>query len=60
MAKLKKKKASDSSLPAQERLILAAQEVLEDEKKYCKGRLNEAQIAMLQSMIPKKKFKGIY
>lgn len=54
MAKLKKK-ANNTRLSTAERLILAAQEVLKDEKKYCKGRFNEAQLATLHSMIPKKK-----
>lgn len=56
-----KKKVSDSSLPTTERLILAAQEVLDDEKKLCKGRMNVKQIAQLMAMIPKRKqYKGMY
>jgi len=55
-----KKKASDHTLPAAERLILAAKEILEDEKKLTKGRMNEKQLAMIHTMIPRKKWKGMY
>lgn len=55
-----KKKASDHTLPAQERLILAAKEVLKDEQTICKGRMNKSQLVSLYVMIPKKQSRGMY
>ena len=58
MAKVKKKKLSDA-----ERISKAAEEVLNDELKYCKGRLNSNQITSVLSMIDikrRKKYDGLF
>ncbi len=40
-----------------ERIAKAAEEVLKDEIKYCKGRFNSSQIEYIKTLIPLKRRK---